>query len=54
VDLKTFEDKVVVSFPMAKSGSRIFEVACHEGNYSMSNTLSAARKEEQDTTNATP
>jgi hypothetical protein len=54
VDLKTFEDKVVVSFPMAKSGSRIFEVACHEGNYSMSNTLSAARKEEQDATKATP
>jgi hypothetical protein len=54
VDQKTFEDKVVVSFPMAKSGSRIFEVACHEGNYSMSNTLSAARKEEQDATKATP
>jgi hypothetical protein len=54
VDPKTFEDKVVVSFPMAKSGSRIFEVACHEGNYSMSNTLSAARKEEQSATKATP
>jgi hypothetical protein len=39
---------------MAKSGSRIFEVACHEGNYSMSNALSAARKEEQGATRATP
>jgi hypothetical protein len=48
VDAKTFQDKVVVSFPMAKSDSRIFEVTCHEGNYSMSNILSAARKEEQD------
>ena len=54
VDPKTFEDKVVVSFPMAKSGSRIFEVACHEGNYSMSNALSAARKEEQGATRAAP
>jgi hypothetical protein len=49
VDSKTFQDKVVVSFPMARSASRIFEVACHEGNYSLFNTLSGARKEEQDT-----
>jgi hypothetical protein len=48
VDPKTFEDKVVVSFPMAKSEGRIFEVACHEGNYSLRNILSGARKEEQD------
>jgi hypothetical protein len=48
VDPKTFQDKVVLSFPMAKSESRIYEVACHEGNYSMMNTLAAARKEEQD------
>ena len=30
------------------SDSRIFEMACHEGNYSMSATLAAARHEEQD------
>jgi hypothetical protein len=54
VDPKTFEEKIVVSFPMARSRSRIFEVACHEGNYSMFNTLSGARKEEQDATKAKP
>jgi hypothetical protein len=48
VDPKTFEDKIVVSFPMAKSDSRIYEAACHEGNYSMSNMLSGARAEEQE------
>ena len=48
VDPTTFEDKIVLSFPMAKSDSHIYEEACHEGNYSMSNTLSAARKEEQE------
>jgi len=31
---------------MAKSDSRIYEVACHEGNYSMTHTLAGARKEE--------
>jgi hypothetical protein len=54
VDPKTFEDKIVISFPMARSGSRIFEVACHEGNYSLFHTLSAARKEEHDAMNAKP
>ena len=54
VDTKTFQDKIVVSFPMAKSDSRIYEVTCHEGNYSMSNTLSAARKEEQDAPKTKP
>jgi hypothetical protein len=28
-------------------GYRIFEYACHEGNYAMSNSLSAARAEEK-------
>jgi len=32
---------------MAQSDSRIYEEACHEGNYSMFNMLSAARAEEQ-------
>jgi hypothetical protein len=48
VDPKTFEDKIVLSFPMAKSDSRIYEMACHEGNYSMFNMLSAARAEERE------
>jgi hypothetical protein len=45
------QDKIVLSFPMASSDSRIYEVACHEGNYSMFNMLSGARKEEQEPTN---
>ena len=48
VDPKTFQDRVVVSWPMARVDARIYEAACHEGNYSMFNMLSAARKEEQD------
>jgi hypothetical protein len=48
VDPKTFQDKVVLSFPMAKVDVRIYETACHEGNYSMTNTLAGARTEEQE------
>jgi hypothetical protein len=50
VDPKTFEDRVVLAFPMAKVEARIYESACHEGNYSMRNMLSAARKAEQEAT----
>jgi hypothetical protein len=38
-----------VSFPFTKDSgtqAQIFEYACHEGNYAMSNMLSAARAEE--------
>jgi len=48
VDPKTFQDKVVIALPMAQVDARIYEAACHEGNYSMFNMLSGARKEEQD------
>ena len=54
VDPKTFQDKIVLSYPMARSDSRIYEVACHEGNYSMFNMLSGARKEEQEAMEAKP
>jgi hypothetical protein len=47
-DPATFEDKIVLSFPMAKSTARIFEFACHEGNYDMVTLLAGARKQEQD------
>jgi hypothetical protein len=47
VDGKTFQDKVVVSFPMASVEGRVYENACHEHNYSLANALSAARKAEQ-------
>jgi hypothetical protein len=32
---------------MKKVAGPIFEYACHEGNYSMANILSAARHEER-------
>ncbi len=54
VDPKTFQDKIVVSLPMAKVDSRIYESACHEGNYSMSNILSGARKEELEAAKTKP
>jgi hypothetical protein len=47
VDPSTFKDKVELSFPMARVDVRVYEATCHEGNYSLANTLSAARKEEQ-------
>jgi hypothetical protein len=47
VDPKTFQDKVVVSCPMARADARIYESACHEGNYSLANMLSAARAKER-------
>jgi hypothetical protein len=46
VDPKTFQDKVAFSLPVPKVDVQIYEWACHEGNYSMSNTLSAARKDD--------
>ena len=48
VDPKTFEDKVVIAFPMANVAGRVYENACHEHNYSLANALSALRKEEAD------
>jgi hypothetical protein len=46
VDPKTFQDRVEVSFPMGRADAQIYEGACHEGNYSLSNALSAARSDE--------
>lgn len=43
VDPKTFKDKVELSFPMASVNAAIHEGGCHEGNYSMRNSLAAAR-----------
>jgi hypothetical protein len=45
-DPKTFQDKISLSFPMAKVDLRTYEWACHEGNYSLRNALSGARAEE--------
>ena len=54
-DPKTFTASWSVAFPITyEPGYQIFEYACHEGNYSMSNTLSAARAEERDEAAAHP
>jgi hypothetical protein len=43
VDPKSFKDRIELSFPMALVGAEIHENGCHEGNYSMRNSLGAAR-----------
>jgi len=46
-DPKTFTASWAVVFPITEEpGYQIFEYACHEGNYAMSNILSGARAEE--------
>ncbi len=48
IDPKTYTAPWTVSFPITQEpGYRIFEYACHEGNYAMRNSLSAARAEEK-------
>jgi hypothetical protein len=42
-DPRTWTKPWTVRVPMTKSADLIFEYACHEGNYSMPNRLSAAR-----------
>jgi hypothetical protein len=47
-DPQTYTAPWTVAFPIThEPGYKIFEYACHEGNYAMSNSLSAARAEEQ-------
>jgi hypothetical protein len=46
-DPKTFTKPWTVSTPMSKIEGPLFEYACHEGNYSMSGILGAARAEEK-------
>ncbi|MGH8175908.1 MAG: hypothetical protein ACREV5_06565, partial [Steroidobacter sp.] len=53
VDPKTFHDRIELSFPMAKTDARLYEFACHEGNYSMAMILGGARKQERDALKAT-
>jgi hypothetical protein len=52
VDPKTFQDRIELSFPMARVDALIYESACHEGNYSVPNILSAARVEEREAARA--
>lgn len=46
-DPSTFTDRFTAMIPMAKVDGLIYEYACHEGNYGMTNLLRGARMEEQ-------
>ena len=46
-DPSTFTDIVVGVIPMSRvEGGRIYEYACHAGNYAIGNILKGARAEE--------
>ena len=50
-DPKTWTRPWKVAFPLRREPDyQIFEYACHEGNYSMRNTLSGSRADEGQTT----
>ena len=44
-DPATFAKKWTASIPMVKSEDRLFEYACHEGNYSLAGILAGSRAE---------
>jgi hypothetical protein len=46
-DDTTWERPWSVSFPMLKASEPLYEFACHEGNYGLSNILRAARNLEK-------
>jgi hypothetical protein len=46
VDPTVYTQLWTVEFPMEKSESRVFEYACHEGNYGLVGILSGAREGE--------
>lgn len=45
-DPETFTDKFTAIVPMTKVAGQLYEYACHEGNYGMTNLLRGARVEE--------
>ncbi len=47
-DPTTFTKPWTAAIPMTKAEGPIFEYACHEGNYGMTNLLSGARAQEKD------
>ena len=47
VDATVYTQPWTVEFPMEKSESRVFEYACHEGNYGLVGILSGARAKEK-------
>jgi hypothetical protein len=50
-DPGTFTDKITVMIPMTEVEGLLYEYACHEGNYGMTNLLRGARREEADAGN---
>ena len=46
-DLSTFTDKFTAIVPMTKVAGQLYEYACHEGNYGMTNIIRGARVEER-------
>jgi len=46
-DSESFEQPWTVALPMTSTDGPMFEFACHEGNYGLTNILSAARAEER-------
>lgn len=45
-DPATFTDKITAIVPMTKVAGQLYEYACHEGNYGMTNILRGQRMEE--------
>jgi hypothetical protein len=46
-DPSTFVRPWTAQIPMSKTEGPIWEYACHEGNYAMTNVLTGARAEEK-------
>ena len=47
-DPATWTAPIRISFPLRREpGYQVLEYACHEGNYSIANTLSGSRAEEK-------
>ena len=47
-DPTTFSKSWTIEYPFRATNDRIFEYACHEGNYSITDILGGARKEERE------
>lgn len=46
-DPATFTDKIIATVPMYAVAGQLFEYACHEGNYGLTNMLRGARVQER-------
>ena len=46
-DSESFAEPWTVALPMTKTDDPMYEFACHEGNYGLTNILSAARADER-------